>query len=461
MGGRRLRFNNRIDFKQILRKRYIASSIVGLFSAFLFYAFLQLFFELLRFMDVQFMYNHSLTVSPVLRFKIHLLLAGIAVLLGHGIFLGFLFKDVQSKYLTPRHGSRIKGKILNEQWFMIPNFIYFFFKVTFVISSTLLLYFEDGKFKFLFLFAFLAFLIFFLESIKTINQYLGKWRFVIIPSYFLLLIVLSFGLSKISFANYSKIEQGYLTIHPYADLPELDFEVIPDKEYGWRPISRIKIIGKDEKCKFYYGIIFPKGQFSQILQDITLNQSRPEYRNDLHVYVDENISMECVEKFEEACLNYNLHTVYYHYKQDEWNNHLNRNAIRKSITLPKDYNRRFPLQPPLPEYFFNRYNDLNEIKISFYEGVLQVDGNMLEKSKVYNFFKTHISQKTLFNFNYNEDLKFQSYIEILALYQKALFDLRRERNTLELPMNGRITVKWKDEIRRLRELYPHHWVENY
>ena len=460
MVGRKLRFNNQINFRVISKTRFVCSIILGLIAMLLFYAFLQLLLELIRYIDVLLSYNAEVIMPADFRSKTHFLLAGIAVLVGHNIFLGFLFRNQLSKPIVSRYNSRIIRKIHNEQLFLIPNFIYFFLEMTCVAGSFVLAYFEFGMVGFYFPIAFLAFLVFFLESIKTINKHLGKKRFVIIPVYLVILMVVSFGLSRIQFANYAKIELGYLEVNPYAAIPELDFEVGSDIQYSRRFSDKIKIVEKNGIYVYYLNERVFGTKLSELIAHFEAIRYEDLYRQDLYVYVDKEIPVRIIRDFEEQCLLNSISQVFYRYRydQEEWDNG---KVIRRRISISKDRNSRFPLKPPIPEQYFKRYDTLQKIELSLYNNLIQIDGDIFEKREIYTFFKQHINVDTYFNFTYDDDSTFQYYLEVLATYQKALFDLRKEGNTVS-PSNvyDLTNYTWKDEVKRLREIYPYHWVEN-
>ena len=461
MGVKRLHFRNQIDFKSIPRSRFILSLALGLGATIVFWAFLVLLAELTHYVHFALSYNMPIQVDPKVKEKIFFVLAGIATLVGNSVFISFLFRVNYSSQITRRFSRRISESILNEQSFLTPNFIHFAFKLSFITAGILFYYYSYGLLSHFSSFFALFWAVLYFEGVKTLSKHLGRRRYFLIPLNILCLLLLAFGLSKVQLANFNTIETNYEAHHPHADVPYFDFEVNNDAEISWHRRAPLKLIERDGDPQYFYDKSYKVGEIEEIIINISTNQRRRHRKPELMLYVDRNIGMDVINAFEETCLRLSIPRVYYVFRDTGWEHHWTDQYIAKGLRFSKDFWLNNPMVPlPVPPVidYDELLKDKTVIDLSFYDGKLQSGDEVLTKQELPDFFSTHIRQGNWINFKFSDDLIFQEYLEVVAYYQKTLYDLRAEEMN---PLSHKWSDTWYDEKRAAKNKYPYLWLENY
>ena len=452
-------YDSSINFKNISRERLILAVVFGLASAFTIYSFFYVLRETFRVMSFGLMNYGFQNTQNILKESdrnfYNLFFAGLSLILGNSITILFVFSKPDK--IINRFNSKRK-RLLNDQIFLSFNFVYWFNKIglAFGVFSMCCMDFDFiPYFKPL---VFLLLLVLYLESWKSLSFVFKKNRFKIQFFHLLLILTLSFGLSRIDIIDYKSIDKLSLKYNPIIDLPRSDF-------YNYKNNRRYLDIAFKLKLDKNNNLeIFTEDKRSIRLDEVAyyITGERASRREELipfirvRILADKGINLKYIKMLEAEFYVINqLNIVYDVYNEDLMALRFENGAIEKRITKSVlDYKANIKLNegilipPGLPvDSEASVFNDTLTISVL---KEIKIEGLAVSKKKLIKEFKKRINQKTLFLYSFNEDTKYQDYITVLASHFTAVSELREQEQTIF----GEDDKHYRDEQYRLKEKYP-------
>lgn len=463
MKFKRLFYDSTINFRNISKHSLIVAIIVGITSAFVIYSWFYVVREVYRLISIGFDYMPNI-LSESDRNIYNLFFAFLSLIFGNSIAISFLFSEPQ-KIISKRNPKR--RRLLNDQIFLNFNFAYWFTKIglTFGVFS---MYMEFNFIPYFNVFLVLLLLVLYLETWKTLNQILGKrrWKYLIIHA--LIMCSISFLMSQIDVINYKKIDALVLKNNPIIDLPYSDFSNV---RYGYqdRTINlKLEAIENNEPSIINeYGERFGLNQLAPFIWS-EKDRFRPELLDRLIVRIsaNKNISILHIKQVEAELFAINKYRIVYDVLNDNpltqrFKNNGIKSIISPSVTKVKQ--KLYGLQPPpLPVPFSlpreHRFSDTLSIKIS---GNIKVNDTIIPVEKLANKFKNYVNIDTVFEYEYDSNIEYQQYINVLSSHNKAVDELIRSYYPNDYDIYDLIYLsdKERDEINGYRRKYPINIIE--
>lgn len=464
------KFRTSFSWNDFSKERLWSSAILGFTIAIIFYAFLSVGFEFVRYGTFSFTYNDSVIMDPLIRRKMNLFMAGLAVLLGNSIGLVYLFRRTSNQ-----RNRRRDSQIINNQAFVLPSFIYVCFKSGFMAGALLLVALDTELRNLFFSMVCLLGFVFYLESVKALSLFLGRKRYKILSVHFVILLFFTVGLSYVSFVDSSKMEKLYLSKHPYVSLPEIDLSY-SQKEFSIirrHDEIRFKILYEEDTIVMLYGDRkFGLKELPAIIYDCDYYNRHRARR--IQAYVTKNIPMSEVKKFELRLSVANRRSV--NYVVDDPNSQkgfvdygiLKRLPFTKEIyeTQLRDAELGGLNTPPPFEQWHEELLSKEVVSIAVSD-MYKAYGQ--DSEGYFKYIASNIREDVVFNFVFDHTIRFEEYLTVFALSQRAIYELRNRERQIKKPDFGyefqRVkenrSSSWNKEDQTLKKKYPMRFLDNY
>jgi len=421
--------NNRIEKFELSRLKFSIGVLLGLLYAFFFYFFLKLIREFFRFFAAS-LHEYDLLVLPkhVTSFY-NFFFAFIAILFAQSVVMVYWF-DKPKEYLSKYNYKR--ASIINDHrytnWFFLHWFakIGFLFGLVAVDSYSFNIY---PNYNYIFILTAIVLYLQVWNSFRYTFKDKGlKWMLYSLT----ILLISSFGLSKINLVNYKKINKSLLNSN------------ITYKYRIYPPVS--KVYNEYLHKNFVFDLYFTNHTDDSIPVLIIDRNiiNKKNLQDKLHEFQD-------VFRFQELqYINYNLHInrdIKMEYVTDLKNRLSTYGAVRVSYAV-----RPFETNPIIP--FYHDFNLAfpahkihinssktprdNQIEIKLLEnGNYLFNNTIIKPNKLISLLKETIKPNPNYSLkiHINEWMSFDDYFKIISSLGESIYKLRDEYSQKEYFMN--------------------------
>ncbi|TBN01351.1 hypothetical protein EYD45_13170 [Hyunsoonleella flava] len=458
----RLFYDSRVSFTKISINWIIISVVIGLLSALTIYNFFYVIRESFRVMTFGFA-NLPYVLTEEDRNSYNLFFAGLSVVFANSITINMLLSR-PSGILYWR--NPIRRRILNDQVFLNFNFSYWFTKMglCFFIFSMCCLDFDFSPY--VGVLSSLLLLVLYLDSWKGLSRIFRKNRFKFQIIHFTVLILLTFGLSKINTIDYQSIDDTAIKSSPIYQLPYSNFYHEFHSAYHREVVLTLELEDDNELLILYQG---KRAVVNDIPDIIAAERAslREEMVPFLHVRIiaDKALNIEYIKQVEKILYTIaQLYVVYDVYNDDLLTHRFERRGIKFKITPTIiELQSNIDIQtPPLPEWwYFDRSKNLMSIIKVDIGSVIKVNGIITPKEILVEEFKKYILKNILFEYSYEKNTSYQDYINVLSSQYKAAFELRKQNQTIFKEHSYNDREAYLEEQNKLKQQFPIRIIETF
>jgi hypothetical protein len=448
-------YDSKVNFKNITHERLILGIVIGLASAFTIYSFFYVVRETFRVMSGGIRYSQFIyIVSETNRNFYNLFFASMSLIFGSSIAINFILSKPQN--IFSRHDLK-RSRILNDQIFLNFNFVYWFGKMGMLFGALSMCGMDFHFLPYFFIPFTLLIIVMYLETWKTLTRVLGikgyKWLLI----HFLILCVLTFGLSRVDVIDYKAIDNTFLKNNPIVNLPYSDFYNSKNERRDMIIEFKLKVEGKNRL------VITTEDKRSISMEDIPkeIYSARAYRREELIPFLkvrlsaDKNIDLIHIKKLEAILWSVNQFTVIYDVTTDDiYSNRFENRGIFKRITESNfnfALNEEFPLPPSPPA--FDTYVHKDTLKVTI-DKEFSIDGIVIPKNMLVRKFKNYINQNTLIEYYLKRDTKYHDYITVLSAHFKVAYELREKEQTIFKEYEYEYNEAYNEEQHHLKEKFP-------
>jgi len=422
---------------QIPRKRIILGIVLALISIFVIYSFLYLFREFFRYMSITDDFDMWMLSDKEVKFY-NLFYAFLAVIFSQSFFINFIF-NIPKRPFAKKNWR--KTTILNDQRVLNLSFVNWFAKLTFMFGIMFGFGFRKGYYAFSFYptyiyFFILLVIVLFMQSFVTIRLIFGKKSLKWLLYSFIIVTVISFGLSNLNVVNYRSINESISSKCVFTkynlELPETN---VYRREIRRSLIQNIYIVASKEENKSDNPIIVIENReipFNEIGQEIIHireiydEHERPLINFMLHIHGE--IKMEFIYKLKSELSKYDIWRISY-------------------AVVPKNriYDKRFYQELsfayriiPIRDFFGdNRLIEMKNFAMSR-ENIIEINRDSLNKIYVNGNFTSYTNLKAelktlvkknndyTFKVYVHESDSFSSYLQVISTCREVIQELRNE-----------------------------------
>lgn len=452
-----------LNFRNLSKNDLLLAIVIGLGAAFTIYSFFYVVRESFRVISFGFMNIPNIVLESNRDFY-NLFFAGLSMIFGNSIAISFLLSKPQNVF--SRNNTK-RNRILNDQIFLNLNFAYWFGKMGLLFGAGSMSLFDFPYRPYFYFPLLLLLVVMYLETWKTWIQVLGlkgyKWMLI----HFLILLSLSFAMSKVDVVNYKAIDAVSLEMNPKVDLPQSYFsETIGNFD---RLINFRLLLDKHDN------LIIIDAHMNRVkineLQNV-LNSEKTSRREEhvpflkVGLSIDKALEMRHVVGFLNVLNEADFCMVVYFVKNEDMASerfvskglpvrhcipYFYKDELTTPITTPKPHS---VLDNPL-EYFNDYYASKNKLIIDI-DDQIKVDGIIVPKDLLVEKLKISINENTLFEYNYTMQTSFQNYLTVLSAHFMAAKSIRKDHQTLEseLDFYNKNYEAYKAEQEQLKTEFP-------
>jgi hypothetical protein len=447
-------YDSSVNFRNISSERLVLSLAIGLASAYAIYSFFYVLRESFRILSFDSSIFPNILSEPERNFY-NLFFAGLSLIFANSIALNLIMSKPQN--IVSRFNPK-RRRMLNEQIFLSFNFSYWFTKIGLVFGAFSMCCMDFDFLPYFIPLSFLLLLILYLESWKTLSMIFKKNRFKFQLLHFIVLLLLSFGLSRLDIIDYKSIDELALKYNPIIDLPHSNFSNDKWKGYDYEISLKLKMCENEDLE------IFTENKERINLKDIAsfINKKRTSVREELIPFLTVRISankdmyLKYVKMVEAELYMSNIQRVIYNVHNDDLLSAryeykgINR-RINKSVLEYKE-GKEVPLfpEPPIEP---DNISFVDTLKVSV-NNQIKVNGFVIPNDMLVRYFKNHISKETLFLYIFETDTNYQDYITVLASHFTAASELRKHEQTIFRDYEWQYDKPYKEEQYKLKEKYP-------
>ncbi|RZN80244.1 MAG: hypothetical protein EVB11_11780 [Winogradskyella sp.] len=370
--------------------------------------------------------NRPLIIPESERHLQNFFFAAISMVLGNSLAISFLFSRPQNVF-SRRNNKR--SRILNDQAFLGFNFIHWFTKIWFLFCVFAWQTMGSEFTKTFLLPSVLLITVLYLDSWKTLIQVIKKNRWKIQFIHLIVFLLLSFLLSRINIVDYKSFDEAILAANPTVDVPSSSYKYdnIHRRYYDnlvfkmdFNSKGKLELLNSEnEEIEFH--------EVFKTIEEWKENFYMPEYsRFSIRLRANKNISIKHIKYFELQLIEYNnLSMIYEVVNEDISTSSLYNNQIKYRVS--SSLQEELEVVGSLPRvagwdwYKELRYQDTIPINISKNIFVNRTEFSSDELSLE---FKKYISQSTIFEYIYGDEVTYQDYINVLSAHKQAVLKLR-------------------------------------
>ncbi|WP_179022356.1 hypothetical protein [Winogradskyella forsetii] len=441
----RLFYDSHINFKSISKKKIVLSILLGLISAFVIYSFFYALRETERMMSLDFE-NRPIIISELSRNLFNLYFAAISMVLGNSIAISFLITRSQ-KIFSRRNNKRTR--ILNDQAFLGPNFIYLFTKIWFlfgVFAFTLI----GSKFEGYFLLpSILLMIVLYLDSWKSLITVIRKNRLKIQCIHLLVFLILTFILSRVNVIDYKSMDESMLDSNPTVDVPSSFYLNDNKRKYYYdNLVLKMELVSEND-----VGIFNEANEriewnaLSMLVFDYNNEQSYQHGRTSVRLRANKNIPIKYIKELELILLDMNQWRLFYEVSNNDestasyYNNQL---ETRISPSLQEAF-PRIGKPPRVPGWDFYKEQKFQDTLSVYISESIEIDNRKVPLNMLPRKLKNHINKLSIIEYIYADDATYQDYINVLSAHKTAVWELRATENFDEIDSLMRRNQFTRDE----------------
>jgi biopolymer transport protein ExbD len=441
------------------KKRLVLGILIGLATAFSIYGFMYLLRETFRLMSFSFRFLPNI-LSEFDRNTYNWFFASLALIFGNSVAISILFSGSTHGFGKRNYKNR---RIINNQTVLNLSFAYWFAKISFVIA-----FFSMGISDFNFLPDFtipiiLLVLVLYLETWKTLSLCLRKNKFKWMLIHFILLFVLSFGLSKIDFIDYKTIDNNQLKFHPIVDLPISKFSNMTYFE-NFLNVS----LDKEENDKLLFENYENHINESYLdFLDYKLSRVYDSRQSSIRLIADSNTKMKTIIAIRNQIVKAKINNIIYAILDPD---ELARRFSSEGIKLKIVDNNYFENNKLNQIFFYKAYFDVERdfkpkdtIKIKINKSVF-INGSQVPFDKLIDEMEKYINQDTIFEYEISQETLYKDYITLLSSHLKAIEIKRKKNIKVDLEWDSKKfiyknKVQFLEDQQCLRDEFPFRVIE--
>lgn len=437
-------YDSHVDFKAISKKKIVLSILLGLISAIIIYSFFYVVRETDRMMTLDFE-NRPFTITEANRYMYNLFFAAISMLIGNAITISLIVSRPQSIF-SKRNNKHTR--ILNDQAFLGPNFIYWFTKVWFLFGAFAWQLMGSKFLDYYFLPSILIVVVLYLDSWKTMILVIKKNRWKIQLIHLIAFVVLTFVLSRVNIIDYKTMDASMLASNPTIEVPSSLYLKDNHRRYYYdNLVIKMDFISKNE-----IGLFNEENEqiewsdLSRVILDFK-KYSFNSYSTLVRLRANKNIPIKYIKEFEFILLEMNqTRLVYEVVNNDESTARYYNNQIDKNISpsMQEAFSRagKPPRVPGWDFYKEQKFQDTLSVYIS--EGI-EIDNLEIPQSMLSEKFKNYINKSSIIEYIYGENVTYQDYINVLSAHKIAVWEVRATENYEEIDAQIRKNVFSRDD----------------
>lgn len=445
-------YDSSINLKNIPIERLVLGIVIGFFSALTIYSFFYVIREAFRVMSFGFA-NLPYIIQEKDRNLYNIFFAGLSVVFANSITINMLFSKPLN-ILSRR--NPIRKRILNDQIFLSFNFIYWFTKMglCFFVFSMCCLDFDFTPY--VELLSTLLLLVLYLDSWKGLSSIFKKNRFKVQLVHLAVMVFLTMAISRIDIVDYHSIDELAIKSSPVYDLPHSDFHNTDYSRYNSEVHLKIELLENNELRITHYGKWASINEVSRII-----TAERTAIREELSPFLsvrisaDKNIDLKYIKMVEAELYIVNQQKIIYDiYNDDLLTHRFESRGIEYRIS-PFILNFRKDKTIPIPPQPFNIDSIKPEevIKVNV-DKTIKINGKVVAESLIVNEFKKQIHKIDIFEYNYSENTKYQDFIKVLSCHYKAVYELRKQEQTIFKEYKHQYDEEYRNEQEKLKQKYP-------
>lgn len=471
-------YDSSINFKNISLKRFVLGIAIGLVSAFTIYSFFYVIRESFRVMSLGFndygfwsFQEEEFILTKSDRNFYNIFFSGLSLIFGNSIALLFVFS--RPNKVINKFDSRRK-RLLNDQVFLSFNFCYWFTKIGLVFGVFSMCCMDFDFLPYFKPLAFLLLIVLYLETWKNLAFIIKKKRFKVQLFHLIIVLSLTYGLSKIDIVDYKSIDKASLFNNPKIEFPSSDFFSTNNHYLG----RNLEIAFKLKLNESNNLEIYTEYRERINLEDVAyyISSERASRREELipflsvRILADEGLNIKNIKTFEAELYSAGVYKVHYevynkHLYETYFENGTIQKRLNKSILEFKVNNLvkndtieliQLPplrLTPPEIDYAFR-----DTIMIVIHKK-LKMEEKPVSIQTISEEFKKTINTKTLFLYKINKETTYQDYINVLSAHNKAIHELREREQTIFIDSEYNYTESYRKEQLKLKEKYPIRIIE--
>ncbi|WP_417196892.1 hypothetical protein [Bizionia sp.] len=432
MRFKRLFFDSSFESIKLSDKRIILGILIGLSTAFALYGFMYLLRDTFRLLTFSFGYLPNI-LSEFERNTFNWFFAALAFVFGNSITMSIIFSGHTYGFGKRNYKKR---RIINNQTALNSVFAYWFAKVSYVIAFVSMGMADLNFLPEISIPLILLVLVLYLETWKTQSLYLGKGKFKWMLLHFLLLFILSFALSKVHFVNYKELDAIQLKYNPQIDFPNSNFS----NTSNYDRFVNATLVRDNPNVILFNSYENKLDQAYLDFLDFKLSRSYRFQYLSARLLADADTEMKQIVAVRKQVLKGSINNIIYAT--------LNKDQHSKRFIFPglkvKIYDQQVfeaktfsPIRLNLDSLDLEKnYKPKDTIKIRIANGFI-LNGRQIPTDMLMKEIAKYINQKTIFEYSYPGNAKYQNYITLLSSHLNALKTVRDK--------NRRVELEWNDE----------------
>ncbi|WP_299676829.1 hypothetical protein [uncultured Dokdonia sp.] len=418
------------------KRRAIISILLALGATLIFYFFQQYFFSLYRSAMLSFQFNVNYLLSDDAISLFAFVFAGNAVIVGNSVGISFYISCV-SKSIRQRSRRR---NILNNQSFLLGNYIYLFIKLAFLIGFMQFMLLKYGFLEESWAVYILLFSVLFLESVKELRRSFKEYTVKILLLHFVVVFAFIFSCSLLKKSNYNRLNEVYDKSHPYVNVPTTTYDMQPYDNPIVSPYNRyLKIFVKvlDDSSNLNYKI------YDELTVEEVVEAPYSEEYNHygrkysvnpiLTIHADRILSYAKLKELESKAiirginkLNYVVHSTI----NDQ--PYVYTKYIYPTKALYANTEKSKPPSPLGIFFFEDHLKDKKEQIVNLETFILN---EKVDEQKVYTYFQESVSDSVFFKLKVSQKITLQHYLDFMISYKQSVYDLRDEQKRMNHALN--------------------------
>jgi hypothetical protein len=459
-------YDSHVSFKSISKKRIVLSILLGLTSALIIYSFFYVLRETERLMTLDFE-NRPIIISESSRYLFNLFFAAISMILGNSVAISFLVSRPQKLFSNKNFKRK---RIINDQAFLGPNFIYWFSKIWFLLGAFAFVLIGSQFIEYYFWPSIFMVIVLYLDSWKTLITVIKKNRWKIQCVHLITFVILTCILSRVNIIDYKSLDESMLSSNPKVDVPSSLYLNDNHRTYFYDHL----VIKMDFISDHQVGLLNEENEPIEWydLYKIVLDHNKEHFYNSgrtlVRLRANKNVPIKYIKEFELILLEMNQWRLVYEVSNNDestssyYNNQLDK-FISPSLLEAFPRTGKPPIVTGWDFYKEQKFQDTLSVYISERIEIddVEVSLNMLPRK-----LKTHINKSSIIEYIYADNVTYQDYINVLSAHKTAVWELRAVENYAEIDSKIRRNQFTRDENLnkerdRISEKYPMRITERF
>jgi len=456
-------YNSSMDFNAISTERFVLGIVIGLAYAFAIYGFAYFMRESIRLMSSGFGYLPNI-LSETERNVYNWFFAALAIIFGNSIAISIILGGTNHYFGKKQIKNR---RIINDQFFLNTSFAFWFLKICFIIGIFSMSFTDFNFLPEYFYFIILLIAVLYLDTWKTLSLVLKDRKFKWMLIHFLFFITSSYGLSRLDFVDYNRLDNNQLNFKPLIHLPKSEYNNVSFQDYYLDVYFKEN---KEKKLSFGYYENSLNDSHLDFL-DYKLKLYEP-YQDKLAIRLSANkhTKMKTIKSIEDQVKKAEIDYIIMATFEDDLHATRFSNCGIKIKLKDSGYQEDNVLNNfySMKTHFFKIEAGIkpeDTLKININKNLV-IDGSIVPKSQLIKNLQKKINKNIIFQYEFNSDSKYQDYIIVLSAHLSAIDSLRKKNTKVQLKWdNEKMRYTNKEQFIReqqtLRHKYPFFMIEKY